>query len=117
LRRRSDFLDAQARGKRVHTRHFVLLVLASDRDVLGITVTRKVANAVGRNRVKRLWREVYRRNRDLFPAGCTVVAVARTGAAELDYAAVRAEVAAASPMLHRMAGAGAKPSPGPESRG
>jgi ribonuclease P protein component len=105
LRKRADFLHVQARGRKVHAPHFILLVLPAEAQALGVTVTRKVAGAVGRNRIKRLCREVFRLNRELFPPTCTVVLVARAGADKLDYAAVRAEVAQASAALHRLADA------------
>ena len=66
-----------------------------------MTVTKRVAGAVGRNRVKRLVREVFRLNRPLFPAQCELVVVARSGADQLDYATVRDEVRKASPALRR----------------
>lgn len=92
LRRRRDFLRVQGTGRRVRTRHFVLLVCPSDDDRLGITVTKRIAHAVGRNRVKRVVREVYRRNRALFPASSEIVVIARRGAPELGYEAVRREL-------------------------
>lgn len=60
---------------------------------LGITVTKKVAKrAVDRNRVKRLVREVFRRELDVFPEGCDVVFVAKAAAWELSYREVASEV-------------------------
>ena len=44
---------------------------------LGISVHRKIGDAVRRNRIKRLIREVFRLNRDLFPASCDVVFTVR----------------------------------------
>ena len=87
VRRRSEYQAIQKRGRRLHTRHFVILVLPNEtgRRRIGVTVTKKVSSAVGRNRVKRLVREVFRRNRGLFPEGMDVVFVARSGAADLDY--------------------------------
>lgn len=111
LRKRAEYLEVQAQGRRVHTPHFILLVQPAPRQALGVTVTRKIAGAVGRNRVKRLWREVFRLNRELFPPRCALVAVARAGSAELDYAAVAAEVASASAALFRAAGASNAPAP------
>jgi ribonuclease P protein component len=103
LLRRADFLRVQREGRRVHTPHFVVMVVPAERQRLGITVTRRAAGAVGRNRIKRLAREVFRRNRGLFPALCEVVLVARAGANRLDYAALRNELAEAGAALARAA--------------
>ena len=87
----------------MHTPHFVILVRPAASQRLGITVTRKAAPAVGRNRVRRLVREVFRRNRPLFPPACEIVLVARTGADRLDYAAVLGEIARAENAMRRAA--------------
>ncbi len=97
LRRREEFLHAQREGTRVHTPHFVVVVLPRPEGErvprLGITVTKKVAGSVGRNRVKRVVREVFRRNRLLFPEGCDLVVIAKSGAPELGYGQVASELA------------------------
>ena len=103
IRKRADFLRTQQGGKRVQTRHFLIMVLASPRQRLGITVTRRIAGAVGRNRIRRLAREVFRRNRELFPLNCDLVLLARAGADQLDYAALQAELAAARVALSHAA--------------
>ena len=96
VKERSDFRRIQNTGRKVHTPHFVLAVSpridggAGTR--LGITVTRKIAHAVGRNRVKRVFREVFRRHRRLFPGGCDVVAIAKSDAHRLGFDEVLAEV-------------------------
>jgi ribonuclease P protein component len=101
LLRRGDFVRVQERGRRVHTPHFVILLLLSASQRLGVTVGRRVGGAVRRNRVKRLIREVYRRNRELFPSDCDVVLVARPGSDGLDYASVHAELVRAQAALAR----------------
>ncbi|MEO5347841.1 MAG: ribonuclease P protein component [Magnetococcus sp. YQC-9] len=67
-----------SRGRRSTSRYFTLLTLPVPSVVtrLGITVSRKVGNAVQRSRVKRLIREVFRRRRPFMPAGndCVVIA-------------------------------------------
>lgn len=95
IKRRVDFRRVQSTGRKIHTPHFVLAVLPrpeGGEPRLGITVTRKIASAVGRNRVKRVMREVFRRHRELFPDACDVVAIAKTGAHTLGFADVLAEI-------------------------
>jgi len=59
-------------------------------------VTKKVGTAVQRNRIKRVVREVFRRNRQLFPHSHDVVFIAKRGATDIDYDSVLSE-------LHRAA--------------
>jgi ribonuclease P protein component len=84
LRRRAEFVAVQQGGLKLHGRN--LLALAQKRSDpglvgrLGITVTKKVGNAVVRNRIKRLLREWMRLN-GWIPAGWDVVLVAKDSAA------------------------------------
>jgi ribonuclease P protein component len=85
LRRRRDFLAVQRSGATVHGRAFLAVVAPGPgREVgrVGVTVTRKVGNAVTRNRIKRLVREWLRRT-GWVPAGCDVVIIAKPAAAAL----------------------------------
>jgi ribonuclease P protein component len=101
LLRRGEFLRVQQGGKRVHTAHFIILMTRAVGQRLGVTVGRRVGGSVQRNRIKRLVREVFRRNRELFPIDCAVVLVARAGADSLDYASVKAELLRAQAALSR----------------
>lgn len=98
LKQRPDFRRVQGSGRKIHTPHFVLAVSPRHDDGptrLGITVTRKVASAPGRNRIKRVMREVFRLHRELFPQGSDVVVIAKDGADALGFAEVLAEIGAA----------------------
>lgn len=95
LKRRADFLRVQSAGRKHHTRHFLIIVSRREGGApsrVGITITKKVANAVGRNRVKRLVREVFRRERARFPMSSDVVFIAKDGSPELCYDEVLAEL-------------------------
>ena len=59
---------------------------------LGVTVSRKVGNAVVRNRVKRRIREWFRRDGPRLVAGRDVVVIARSAAAPLSGTDVSAEL-------------------------
>ncbi|MCB9623279.1 MAG: ribonuclease P protein component [Sandaracinus sp.] len=99
----------QSRGTKVHSRRFLWMVhpslVGSDAPRLGIVVTKKLGCAVRRNRIKRVLREVFRRNRTLFPDGVDVVAVAKNGldVASLGYHDLVEEIRAARLNLQRAA--------------
>ena len=52
----------------------------SNRNRVGVTVSKKLGKAVVRNRVRRRLREIYRLNEDTFLPGWDIVVVARTRA-------------------------------------
>jgi ribonuclease P protein component len=99
IRKRSDFLAANA-ASRVATPGFVLLVRGrEDGDPamrLGITVTKKIGNAVVRNRMKRRFRELARAviGPEGVP-GSDHVLIGRAGGVERDFATLKAELAQA----------------------
>lgn len=98
LRSSKDFRRLSREGDRRSSRHFVALLAPAleaapeDTPRLGITVSRKVGNAVTRNRVKRGIREWFRCHRDALAAQQDVVVIARRGAGELTGAEVRREL-------------------------
>jgi ribonuclease P protein component len=84
LRQRAEFLAVQSAGDKVHGRH-VLGIVRKRPDLqlpgrLGLTVTKKVGNAVVRNRIKRLVRE-WMRLHGWVPRGWDIVLVAKDSAA------------------------------------
>ena len=60
---------------RVSGRHFVLFILPNKlgHSRLGVTLSRKVGNAVVRNQTRRRIRDIFRRRRDLFTVGFDIV--------------------------------------------
>jgi ribonuclease P protein component len=94
LLNRADFVKLNRSGKRYSGRHFVILLKQNslENSRLGVTVSKKVGNAVKRNRVKRLLREVFRLNNGLFPRGCDIIIAAKHGAGDLDFPTVREEI-------------------------
>jgi ribonuclease P protein component len=97
LTRRADFLAAN-RGLRIARPGFVLLARPNGGAGLryGITVTKRIGNAVVRNRMKRRFRELLRA---LLPAHGMAdtdhVMIGRQGGVERDFAKMRDELLAA----------------------
>src|SRR5262245_39993171 len=82
VRKRAEFQAIQSHASRVPTRHFVLLLRARDASPegarIGITASKRIGNAVVRNRTKRIVREAFRRTKGLFDADLDVVVLVRT---------------------------------------
>ena len=78
IRHRSEFMRVYEHGKEIRSTSFVLHLLPNHQQHyrrLGITASKKIGNAVIRNRCKRLVRELFRRNKEKFPPGADVVIV------------------------------------------
>ncbi len=97
MRRRADFVAAN-RGLRVARPGFVLLTRPNGGlgKRYGVTVTKKIGNAVVRNRMKRRFRELLR---EALPAAGLPdhdhVLIGREGGIERDFAAMRDELGVA----------------------
>jgi ribonuclease P protein component len=97
IRKRADFLAAN-RGLRNARAGFVLLTRANEGlgKRFGVTVTKKIGNAVVRNRMKRRFRELLRA---ALPGeglpDTDHVLIGREGGVERDFAAMRAELSQA----------------------
>lgn len=108
LHRSTEFLRLQRIGVRFQSPHFVIYAgdLAARHDDtprrsrLGVTVSRRIGNAVVRNRVKRQVREIFRKEmRAKLPTGTAVVVIARGGAGALESSAISDELGAAASNL------------------
>jgi ribonuclease P protein component len=76
---------------------------------LGITASRKVGNAVRRNRAKRLVRAAFRATGDLWWPGLDVVVLVKSDLGDMKLDQVVDEWRAASPSLARVAKQAQKP--------
>jgi len=66
LRGRNAFTEIFRRGEKIQGRVVTLFVLPETEAQMGIAVSKKFKRAVDRNRIKRLLREIYRKNKPWF---------------------------------------------------
>jgi len=106
VRKRPEFLRIQDSPARAGTRHLLVLVGPRADDGpprLGVVASRKIGNAVARNRAKRLVREAFRLHQGALPTGVDLVVIVRPGTQLLALSDVAAEVMQAAPTLARRA--------------
>ncbi len=94
LRVRREFLRVQGRGQRVHGRHLIAIVLRGrpGGPRLGVTASKKVGNAVARNRTKRLVREAFRHARADWPDWLELVVIVRHSMVPLGLSVVQQDL-------------------------
>jgi ribonuclease P protein component len=88
LRKRHQYRRVQGAGRKIHLRDLLVFAESNglERSRVGITVSAKVGGAVTRNRLKRVLREGWRRERAGFPPGYDIVIVAKRSAAQSHHA-------------------------------
>ncbi|MFU8849067.1 MAG: ribonuclease P protein component [Opitutales bacterium] len=91
LRKPSEFQQVRSSAHRIHCSAFIIqcsLELEADGAFpkLGVIASRRVGNAVKRNRGKRLIREIFRRHAAYLPRACQMVVVLRAGYDRYDFA-------------------------------
>lgn len=95
MRARRDFLSIQKNGRPCHSANFVVLSRPQTpprESRFGFSVSRRVGNAVVRNRVKRRLREFVRLHRAEFARARDFVVIAKPGAANLSYGELAEEL-------------------------
>ena len=87
LKKNRDFRTVYREGRSYANRLLVMYTLKndSDRNRLGISVSKKVGNSVVRHHITRLVRESYRLHEEMFNSGLDIVVVARSTAKDISY--------------------------------
>ncbi|MER1987760.1 MAG: ribonuclease P protein component [Solibacillus sp.] len=87
IKKNEDFQKVFKRGKSYANRQFVVYVMKKEQEAfrIGLSVSKKVGNAVTRVRVKRYLRQAFLELKDDLQQDVDYVIIARTQAANLDF--------------------------------
>ena len=87
LKKNRDFKTVYNQGRSYANRYLVMYVMENhtDRNRIGISVSKKVGNSVIRHHLTRLIRESYRLHEDMFNNGLDIVVIARSTARNISY--------------------------------
>lgn len=87
IKKNKEFQRIFKKGKSFANRQFIVYVLKSDQPEfrVGLSVSKKVGNAVTRNRIKRYIRQTFLERKDDLMQNADYVIIARQQAAEMDF--------------------------------
>lgn len=88
IRTQAEYDHVRNAGVTIHCKAFVFQLLLTESNFirkLGVIASKRVGNAVKRNRAKRLLREVFRLNQHTLPKACEIVLIARAGIHDCKY--------------------------------
>ena len=98
LKKNSDFRNVYDKGRSKANRYLVVFLLenGTEKNRLGVSVSKKVGNSVYRHYFKRCVKESYRLHEKMFNSGLDIVVMARQGAKDLRYSDIE------SALMHLM---------------
>lgn len=91
LRRTAEYAAVRSDGFRINCGTFFLNFLSRENEIgppvrrLGVIASRRVGDAVRRNRAKRRLREIFRLNQEQLPFACDIVLIARRSLIDESY--------------------------------
>ena len=91
IRKSEEYRILSKNGKRLHSDIFIFVSRKNQflRSRLGVTVSKKVGNAVTRNRIKRIIRDYFRLNRRLLPDRLDMNIIAKGAAGKVGAETIR----------------------------
>ena len=95
LKKNYQFRIVYNKGKSVANKAVVLFVLKNNEDInrFGVSVSKKIGNAVVRNRIRRRLKESYRRLESGLPRGYDMIAIARAPITETPFSELHSGLA------------------------
>lgn len=92
IKKNNDFQAVFKKGNSVANRQFVIYILNKEEQKnfrIGLSVSKKIGNAVKRNQIKRYIRQVFHEFSDRIMTGKDYVIIARKPVADMDYHTVK----------------------------
>ena len=92
IKKNKDFQTVFKNGKSIANRQFVIYMLQNPVEQefrIGLSVSKKIGNAVTRNRIKRLIRQVFLEEKHRIKSGKEFIIIARKPAADMGYHEVK----------------------------
>ncbi len=93
IKKKSEFLLLYKQGRRYKGEHFSLIYLPNNLlfSRFAVVVSRKVGDAVDRNKIKRWLRELFRRNKELLKNPMDIIVIPKKDIMELSWSFIRKE--------------------------
>ena len=94
LKKNSDFQKVYKKRNSNANKYLIMYVLenGTERNRVGISVSKKVGNSIVRHRLTRLVRESYRLQEDRFQKGYDIVIIARVSAKDQEFRKIESAV-------------------------
>ena len=94
LRNNGDFRKVYNKGKSFANKYLVIFYMKNNSEFnrVGFSISKKIGNAVVRNKVKRRMKESYRLNSNKFKKGYDIVFLARIKAKSIDFDKIESAV-------------------------
>ncbi|WP_299089843.1 ribonuclease P protein component [uncultured Metabacillus sp.] len=95
IKKNEDFQAVFKHGKSIANRQFVIYIMQNPEEKefrIGLSVSKKIGNAVTRNRIKRLIRQVFLEDKHKIANGKEYIVIARKPAADMGYHEVKSSL-------------------------
>ena len=104
IRKKKDFLHIYKKGKRYRGKYFILIYLSNELAFsrVAIVASKKLGNAVQRNRTKRWLRTLFRRNKELLKKPFDLVFIPRKEIHGAKWQSLTSDYQAALKHIHRL---------------